>query len=85
MDPVAVVSFDAYLLPFIRENIVTLGLLLPVLKVAAKATPWAIDDEILQIITEFRNRHISGKASAEKKQNKKGQHREISLSDTAEN
>lgn len=42
---------DALLLNFIKENIVTLGLALSILKAVAKATPWAIDDEILQILT----------------------------------
>jgi len=44
---------DALLLEFVRDNLVTLGLALAILKVIAKATPWAIDDEILQILTGF--------------------------------
>lgn len=56
MDPITVFSFDVYLVPFIKGNLITLGLLLPVLKAVAKATPWAIDDEILQIVTEFKNK-----------------------------
>lgn len=47
---------DQLLLSFIQENIVTLGLALAVLKAIAKATPWAIDDEILQILTGFVGR-----------------------------
>ena len=47
---------DALLLEFVKENLVTLGLALAMLKVVAKATPWAIDDEILQILTGFLGR-----------------------------
>jgi len=47
---------DDLLLVFIKDNIVTLGLVLAVLKTAAKATPWAVDDEILQILTGFLGR-----------------------------
>jgi hypothetical protein len=47
---------DALLLAFLRENVVTLGLALAILKAIARATPWALDDEILQILTRFRER-----------------------------
>ena len=47
---------DELLLFFIKENLVTLGLALAILKTLAKATPWAVDDEILQIVTGFLNR-----------------------------
>ena len=47
---------DAWLLPFIRENLVSLGLFLALLKAIAKKNPWALDDEILQILTGFVNR-----------------------------
>ena len=47
---------DAQLLEFIQNNFVTIGLVLAVLKSAAKATPWAVDDEIVQILTGFINR-----------------------------
>ena len=47
---------DALLLEFVKENLVTLGLVLAMLKVVAKATPWALDDEILQILTGFVGR-----------------------------
>jgi len=44
---------DALLLEFIKENIVTLGLVMVVLKEIAKATPWAVDDKVVQILTGF--------------------------------
>ena len=47
---------DELLLEFVRGNFVTLGVVLAVLKVLAKATPWAVDDEVLQIITGFIGR-----------------------------
>lgn len=47
---------DAWLLDFMKENLVTLGLALAVLKAIARATPWAVDDEILQILTGFLGR-----------------------------
>jgi len=47
---------DALLLEFVKENLVTLGLVLAMLKVVAKETPWAIDDKILQILTGFIGR-----------------------------
>jgi hypothetical protein len=47
---------DELLLAFVRDNFVTLGLLLAILKTIARATPWAIDDEILQILTGFLGR-----------------------------
>lgn len=42
---------DAVLVPFIVENPYTILLVLGVLKVIAKATPWALDNEILQVFT----------------------------------
>ena len=50
------IALDPILLEFLAGNVVTLGLVLAILKVAAKATPWAIDDEILQILTKFKGR-----------------------------
>lgn len=47
---------DDILLTFVKENLVTLGLVLAVLKTLAKATPWAVDDEILQVLTGFLGR-----------------------------
>lgn len=47
------IKMDAILLEFVKENMVTLCLLLGVLKVIAKETPWAADDEIIQILTGF--------------------------------
>lgn len=48
---------DEILLTFVRENLVTIGIALGVLKVIAKETPWAIDDEIIQIFTKFLGRN----------------------------
>lgn len=47
---------DELLIAFMKDNLVTLGLALALLKAIAKATPWAIDDEILQIFTRFMER-----------------------------
>ena len=47
---------DTVLIEFLKENMITIGLILGVLKVLAHATPWAVDDEILQIITGFLTR-----------------------------
>jgi hypothetical protein len=47
---------DEFLLAFVKDNLVTLGLALAILKAVAKATPWAVDDEILQILTGFLGR-----------------------------
>jgi hypothetical protein len=50
-------KLDAILLAFLKENMLTVGLFLAFLKVLANETPWAIDNKILQIFTEFRNRN----------------------------
>lgn len=47
---------DDLLLQIVKENLLVIGLVLAVLKVVAKATPWAVDDEILQILTNFVHR-----------------------------
>jgi hypothetical protein len=47
---------DVLLLEFIRDNLLTIGLVLAVLKEIAKATPWAVDDKIVQILTGFIGR-----------------------------
>ena len=54
---------DVNLAMFIANNTLAIGLFLAVLKVIAKATPWAGDDEILQIFTSFigRNKPVSKK------------------------
>jgi hypothetical protein len=44
---------DAWLLEFIKENMITISLALGVLKVIAIETPWSADDKILQIFTGF--------------------------------
>ena len=47
---------DAWLLDFMKENMVTGALILSLLKAVANATPWAVDDKIVQILTGFLNR-----------------------------
>lgn len=47
---------DEILLAFVKDNLVTISLALAVLKAIAEETPWAIDNKILQIFTEFFNR-----------------------------
>lgn len=48
---------DDLLLQFVKENFLTIGLALGVLKVIAMETPWAIDDKIVQIFTKFQDRY----------------------------
>jgi len=47
---------DAWLLNFIKENIMTISLVTAILKIIAQETPWAVDDKILQIFTKFKDR-----------------------------
>jgi len=49
---------DAWLIEFVQNNFITLGLVIAVLKVIALETPWAVDDKIIQIFTEFFNRGV---------------------------
>ena len=51
---------DEILLAFVKDNMVTIGLILAVLKIIAQETPWAVDDKILAIFTGFFGRN-SGK------------------------
>lgn len=44
---------DSILVPFIVENPYTIMLVYGFLRIIAKATPWAIDDEIVQLITKL--------------------------------
>jgi len=48
---------DDILLVFIKDNLIVLGLALALLKAVAKATPWAVDDEIIQMLTGFIGRN----------------------------
>lgn len=42
---------DEMVLRFVKENLVTIGIVLWVLKEVARETPWAADDKIFQILT----------------------------------
>lgn len=42
---------DAVILEFIQGNFITISLILAVLKMVAKETPWATDDKIIEILT----------------------------------
>ncbi len=44
-------NLDAWLIPFITKNVITLGIVVKALKILAKKTPWAADDEIVQLFT----------------------------------
>lgn len=44
---------DAVLLEFVKENIITIGLVLSVLKIIAIETPCAADDKIIELLTGF--------------------------------
>jgi len=50
------IQLDAYLTEFIQHNYLSLTLIFAVLKTLAKATPWAVDDDIIQILTGFMGR-----------------------------
>ncbi len=47
---------DDLLLAFVKENLITISLVIAVLKVIAVETPWAVDDKIVAIFTNFLNR-----------------------------
>jgi len=44
---------DDILLAFIKDNMITIGIVLALLKVIAVETPWAADDKIIEILTGF--------------------------------
>lgn len=41
---------DTWLLEFVRDNFLTIGLVLGILKILARYTSWAADDEIVQFL-----------------------------------
>lgn len=47
---------DELLLEFVKNNFVTIGLTLSILKILAVETPWAADDKIIEILTGFLKR-----------------------------
>ena len=47
---------DAWLLEFLKENMITMSLVLAMLKVIAIETPWATDDKIIAMFTGFLNK-----------------------------
>jgi len=47
---------DDMLLNFVKENLITIGLVMAVLKVIAIETSWAVDDKIIKIFTGYLNR-----------------------------
>jgi hypothetical protein len=47
---------DEIILNFIKDNLVTIGITLAVLKEIARETPWAADDKIFQILTGLVSR-----------------------------
>ena len=51
------INFDTYLLEFIKTNLVTICFVIAILKAIANKTPWALDNEILQIFTNFLDRN----------------------------
>jgi len=50
------IALDPILVAFLSKNIITLGVALKLLKELAKATPWALDDKIVQIATGLINK-----------------------------
>ena len=47
---------DQMLLEFMKENMLTIGLVLSILKVIAIATPSAVDDKIIELLTKYTAR-----------------------------
>ena len=45
------INLDAYIVEFITNNYLTIGVVLGILKVIAVETSWAADDKIIQILT----------------------------------
>lgn len=52
---------DAILLEFIKENLITISLVLSVLKIIAIETPCAADDKIIELLTGFIGKGKKGK------------------------
>ena len=50
------IDIDSILLEFVRTNIVTISIIVAILKVIAVETPWAIDDKIIEVFTNFLKR-----------------------------
>ena len=50
------IEIDSIIVGFVTANPVTCLLALKLLQIIAKATPWAVDDEIIQILTGFMGR-----------------------------
>lgn len=53
MDPLNIVSFDPYVIGFVKNNLVTMGLLLGLLKGLALLTPSTTDDKIVTLFTNL--------------------------------
>jgi len=49
-------DMDTWLLEFVKENLITIGLVLAILREIAAVTPWAVDNKIIQILTGFIER-----------------------------
>jgi len=49
-------GFDVILIAFIKNNFITILLVLSVLKVIAGATPWATDDKIIELLIGWMKR-----------------------------
>lgn len=60
MEVLLTINLDKYLWAFLENNYAVATIIVMCLKVLAKHTPWAADDEIVQIITNFLNRKEMG-------------------------
>ena len=49
---------DAWLIDFLKENFITISLVLSILKVAAMETPGATDDKIIELFTGWMKTNV---------------------------
>ncbi|MCP4579815.1 MAG: hypothetical protein GY846_26390 [Deltaproteobacteria bacterium] len=51
MNGIEMINMDAWLLAFVKTNLVTIGAGIMFLKGLAKMTPWSHDDSIVELIS----------------------------------
>lgn len=61
MTGIEVINMDAWLLAFVKKNLVTLGVGIMFLKGLAKMTPWSHDDSIVELISGAFSQIRNGK------------------------
>lgn len=65
MTPDQIISFDPYVMAFIKNNVVTIGMFLAMLKAWAKATPSVLDDKIYTMLSSVLGSLLPGKKMKE--------------------